>query len=108
MSAYGSVIPGSKHLAKIPELSKAARQRLKWFDYYGSHGHNATLTCRYFGISRQTFYRWKRRYDPKNLKTLENRSCRPKRVRHPTWRAELVAAALALREQYPRWGKSLP
>ena len=41
-----------------------AKQRLKWLDYYQAHGENASLTCRYFGISRQTFYRWKRRLSP--------------------------------------------
>ncbi len=54
MSVYGSVLPGAGRLAKVPELSKAARQRLKWFDYYRAHGQNAALTCRYFGIARQT------------------------------------------------------
>lgn len=105
MSVYGSIIPGAGRLASIPELSKQARQRLKWFDYYNSHGHNARLTCRYFGISPQTFYRWKRRYNPYRLETLENRSCRPKKLRQPTASVELVVAVQRLREEYPRWGK---
>jgi transposase-like protein len=25
---------------------------------------NVARTCRHFGISRQTFYRWQQRYDP--------------------------------------------
>ena len=74
-------------------------------DYYGAHHNNATLTCRYFGISRQTFYRWKRRYDPRDLTSLEERSHRPRRLRQPTWSRELALAVLHLREQYPRWGK---
>jgi putative transposase len=89
----------------ITSLSKKARQRLKWFDYYKSHNQNARLTCRYFGISPQTFYRWKRRYDPYHLENLEDRSCRPERVRQPIYSAELVAAVRRLREEYPRWGK---
>ncbi len=106
MSIYGSVIPGSNRLAKIPvELSKTARQRIKWFDFYEGHGHYARLTCRHFGISPETFYRWKRRYDPHNLKTLEDRSHRPREVRQPTWRLELAQAVLEIRERYPRWGK---
>jgi len=105
MSIYGSIIPGVRGLARIPVLSKPARQRLKWFDYYNSHNHNARLTCRYFGISPQTFYRWKRRYDPYHLGSLENRSCRPKHLRQPTASLELVLAVQRLREQYPRWGK---
>ena len=38
------------------ELSQKARQRLRWFEYYQAHGRNAARICRYFGISRQTFY----------------------------------------------------
>ena len=69
-----------------------------------AHG-NATLTCRYFGISRQTFYRWKGRYISRDLRSLEERSHRPRRLRKPTWSRELALAVLHLREQYPRWGK---
>jgi len=106
MSVYGSIIPGARSLAGIPvELSKKARQRLKWFDYYESHNHNARLTCRYFGISPQTFYRWKRRYDPHHLESLEDRCRRPKHSRQPTAPLELIAATLELREGHPRWGK---
>ena len=85
-----------------------ARQRLKWMDYYQTHGENASLTCRYFGISRQTFYRWKRRYDPRDLTSLEERSHRPQHVRQPTWSPELSQAVLNLRVQWPRWGKDKP
>lgn len=106
MNISGSVIPGARSLAGIPVgLSKQARQRLKWFDYYHSHGNNARLTCRYFGISPETFYRWKRRFNHRHLESLENRSHRPKHLRQPTAPPELVAAVLKLREEHPRWGK---
>jgi putative transposase len=87
------------------ELSAQARRRLKWMDYYESQGHNARLTCRHFDVSPQTFYRWRRRYDPRNVRTLEDRSRRPRRLRQPTWSTELAQAVLRLREEYPRWGK---
>lgn len=106
MGVYGDIIPVAKSLASIPVgLSKEARQRLKWFDYYNSHGKNARLTCRHFGISPQTFYRWKRRYNRYRLESLEDRSHRPRHVRQPTYSLELVEAVLRLREEYPRWGK---
>src|SRR3989304_5306302 len=106
MGVYGSVLPGAGSLAKLSvELSKSARQRLKWLDHYQKKGGNARLTCRYFGISPQTFYRWKGRYDPRDLTSLEDRSRRPKEVRRPTWGSELVEAVLRLREAYPRWGE---
>ena len=104
MNVY-STIPGYRRLASIPKLSKRARQRLKWFDYYSSHNYNARLTCRHFDISPQTFYRWKERYNSWHLESLEDRSCRPRHVRQPTYSAELINAVLKLREEYPRWGK---
>lgn len=99
------VLRGVLRLRLAPELTREAGKRLKWFDYYQSHNYNARLTCRYFGISPQTFYRWKRRYNPGQLESLESRSHRPRRVRQPTYSVELVEAVLKLREQYPRWGK---
>jgi hypothetical protein len=65
------------------------------------------LTCRYFGISRQTFYPDQSgRYDPQDLTTLEDGS-HPSADgrREPTWSAQLAERVLGLRRQYPRWGK---
>ena len=104
MNVY-EVLPGYRRLARLTDLSKQAQGRVKWFDYYYSHGENARLTCRHFDISPQTFYRWKRRYCTKDLSCLEQRSHRPRRVRQPEYSPELVAAVQSLRERYPRWGK---
>ena len=105
MRMKSGVVTGFSRLARIRELSRGANKRLKWFDYYNAHGRNARLTCRYFGISPQTFYRWKRRYNPKHLESLEDRSHKPKHLRQPTWSYELAQEVLRLREEYPRWGK---
>jgi len=106
MQIKGIGMPRSRYLERgAAELSRGAQKRLEWFDYYQAHGRKAALTCRYFGISRQTFYRWKRRYDPQNLRTLEEGSHRPHRRRRPTWTAEQAERVRRLREQYPRWGK---
>jgi len=99
------LLTGQIRLRKFTELSKEANKRLKWFDYYQAHGKNARLTCRYFGISPQTFYRWKRHYDPRHLDSLEEWSHTPKHRRQPTWSPELAQAVLRLREEFPRWGK---
>jgi putative transposase len=99
------ILRGVLGLKLAPELSREAHKRLQWFDYYEKVGRNARLTCRYFGISPQTFYRWKRRYDSGRLETLEDRSHRPRRVRRPMYSPEEVEAVLKIREQYPRWGK---
>ncbi|MDO9334003.1 MAG: helix-turn-helix domain-containing protein, partial [Dehalococcoidales bacterium] len=95
MKIRSALVPGSLALGKrIGDISPDASNRLKWFDYYRAHGNNARLTCRHFGISPQTFYRWFKRYNPKDLKTLESRSHRPKHVRLPTYSTELVNAVL--------------
>jgi transposase InsO family protein len=106
MQIQGMGMPRSRYLERgAAELSREAQRRLAWFDHYRVHGGNAALTCRYFGISRQTFYRWKRRYDPQDLGTLEDGSHRPHRRRRPTWTPEQAERVRRLREQYPRWGK---
>lgn len=84
-------------------LSREAKRRLKILDY--ARTHSVAATCRHFDIARSTFYRWQKRYDPRQLSTLEDRPSRPKRCRRPTWTAEQAAAVRQARERYPRWGK---
>jgi transposase InsO family protein len=98
--------PEARRLASLgKKLSRAAQNRLQWMLFYYFNGRSVARTCRYFGISRQTFYRWKRRFHKHDLTSLEDRSHRPRRVRQPTWTAQLAEQVLALRRQYPRWGK---
>lgn len=87
-----------------PVLSREARNRLAWMDYY-HQTKNVSLTCRHFGISRKTFHSWKKRYDPRRLETLEERSRRPIRTRH--WEVSRMQEfrILALRRRYIRYGK---
>jgi transposase InsO family protein len=108
MNVQETILPQARRLRISPQLSREARQRLRWMDFYTQHGHNARLTCRHFGISSATFYRWWHRYDPRRLQSLEDdrHTRRPRRVRQPQTPRELVARIRALREQYPRWGKA--
>src|SRR6202051_452875 len=99
-------VPEARQLASLGERrGRPAQARLQWMLFYFFNGRNASRTCRRFGISRQTFYRWKRRFDRHDLTTLEARSHRPRKVRQPTWTVELAERVLSLRKQYPRWGK---
>ncbi len=99
-------LPRAGQLARSgQEMSREARVRLAWMDFYRTHGRNAAQTCRHFGISRQTFYRWKRRFDHHDLSSLEDLSHRPHQCRRPTWTPQLVEKVLRLRQCYPRWGK---
>jgi len=105
---YGSVIPGSEFIRSLVRqgtISQDAARRLRWFDYY-RRCEDARLTCRYFGISAQTFYRWKNRYDPYDLTTLEEASRRPHRIRRSETATAVVEKILEKRQQYPRWGKT--
>jgi putative transposase len=106
-SQYGLIIPKASYITSLVRqgtISKDAAKRLRWMDHYRRH-RNARLTCRYFGISPQTFYRWKDRFDPYDLSTLEDRSRRPHRVRQSQTPVRVVERIQKLREQYPRWGK---
>ncbi len=104
---YGSLIPGSEYIRSLVRqgtISPDAARRLKWFDFYSRRG-DARLTCRHFGISPQTFYRWRNRFDPYDLTTLEAFSRRPYHVRKPMTPGLVEDRILELRQKYPRWGK---
>jgi len=96
-----SVLP---EIEPLVEISKSAKRRLAWMDYERNCG-NVAKTCRYFGISRKTFYAWQNRYRPDDLTTLEDRSRRPRRVR--TWEVtrEEERRVLSLRTRSIRYGK---
>jgi len=105
MNIYGAILPGAASLARLPVgLSKQARQRVKWFDYY-HRCQNISLTCRYYGISRKTFYKWKRRYLKYHLPSLENNSRRPKHSRQSKIPWQQVLVVKKLRTQYPYYSK---
>jgi len=86
------------------ELSRAAQVRLAWMDFH-RRTQNVALTCRHVGISRQTFYRWRKRYEPLDLTSLEECSHCPHHRRRPSWSVLLERKVLTLRLQFPRWGK---
>jgi len=71
---------------KATQLSKQALKRLCWIDYYQSHSNKVRLTCRHFGLSYETFYLWKKRFDSKGLLGLEDdkKTRRPKHMRQMT------------------------
>lgn len=92
------------YLKKYDNLSKQARQRLKWMDYY-YRCENISLTCRHFDISRPCFYKWLKRYDPNNLYTLEDLSKAPIKKRQREISLETEMRIVGLRKQYLKYGK---
>jgi transposase InsO family protein len=93
------------HMIKVmtKQISPKARQRLAWMDAYRESG-NAAKVCRHYGIPQRTFWRWKNRYDPWDLSSLEDRSRKPKSSPNKTPRA-VEDRVLDLRREHPRWGR---
>jgi transposase InsO family protein len=95
-----------QRISPDPVPSRQARMRQALFDWHATHGRNVSRTCRHFGISRPTFYRWQRRYVPGRPQSLEDRACVPHGRRQPSWTVDQAHAVRDLREQYPRWAKA--
>jgi len=93
------IFPGAKNLARVLDISPEAKRRLRWLDWYRAHGNNARLTCRHFGISPDTFYRWKRRFKPGYLLILESQSRRPKNFRQSQIPKTTIDLVISLRKQ---------
>ena len=60
-----------------PERDKNAARRLAILRHAEEVTGNVALTCRYYGITRQAFYLWRRRYEAGGLAALRDRSRRP-------------------------------
>jgi len=99
------MLPGAACCARTPaRISKEAKTRLQWFDYRRSCGSIAKI-CRSFGISRKTFHKWNKRYNPRLLSSLENHSRRPKNVRSSKIPIEQILLVKNLRTRYPYYSK---
>ena len=85
-------------------MTKAERTRLltwrfKILQQATEAPRNVARTCRYFGISRKTYYKWKRRYDEHREAGLYDRPRTPHRSPRSTPR-EVVNKILYLRQTY--------
>lgn len=80
-------------------LSKGALKRLCWFDFWLAHGKNISLACRHFDISRDTFYLWKSRFNPYNLRCLEDnlKTRTPHNLRQMTTPKYMIDLVIQLR-----------
>lgn len=66
---------------KLRSLDLQARLRLRWIQHYEQVTKKVAPTCRYFGISRGTFYLWYHRYLSLGVEGLKNKSSRPHKIR---------------------------
>ena len=96
---YTYILPRGNNLRSV-SLSREAKHRLQIIDYY-LNCHNISLACRHYGISRSYFYKWYGRYNPKYLKSLENLSRRPHKLRSTIYDFSFVSLIRKLRTDYP-------
>jgi transposase len=81
------------------ELSRNAARRLAIIRHAQEVSGNLALTCRYYGITRQAYYIWLRRYEELGLAGLRDRSSRPHLSPRAT-KDEVVAKIVYLRRYY--------
>ena len=81
------------------EVSRNAARRLAIIRHAEEVTGNVSQTCRYFGITRQTFYIWLRRFEEKGLEGLRDKSSRP-HVSPNATNAAVVGKIIYLRQNY--------
>jgi len=81
------------------ELDRHAAHRLAIIRHAQELTGNVAKTCRYYGISRQVYYKWLRRYEDGGLEALRDRSSRP-HVSPKATRVEVVGKIIYLRQTY--------
>jgi len=102
---YSTILPNNAALSRIRPvgLSKQAKFRLSVIEHYLNKTKNVSLTCRHFAVTRSYFYKWYKRYNPRSLSSLEDRSRRPYRLRPATYDYNLVKLVRKLRTDYPSY-----
>ncbi|MDH3299873.1 MAG: IS481 family transposase [Acidimicrobiia bacterium] len=81
------------------ELQRQAKHRLAILRHAEEVSGNVAATCRYYGISRTRFYRWRRRYDEQGLAGLKDKSRRPHTSPNAT-PEEVIGKVVHLRQHY--------
>lgn len=81
------------------ELTRNAARRLAFIRHAQEISGNVALTCRYYGITRQCYYVWLRRYEELGVAGLRDRSSRPHLSPKAT-KEEVVGKIIYLRQNY--------
>lgn len=81
------------------EQQRKVRHRLGVLRHAEEVTGNIAQTCRYYGISRPTFYKWLHRFEEHGEEGLRDRSSRPHHIPNETT-AEVVAKIVYLRRYY--------
>ncbi len=87
-------------------LSEKAKLKLEWIIFYQTVGkENALLTAKHFGINPKTLHKWKKRFNEKDLLTLEEKSRAPFKTRQRNISLLQRERIRNLRKEHLRWGK---
>ena len=81
------------------EQDRQVKRRLAILNHAEEVTGNVAMTCRYYGITRQSFYVWKRRFEELGADGLKDRSRRPKVSPNAT-HVDVVGKILYLRQNY--------
>jgi transposase InsO family protein len=81
------------------EQQRKIKHRVSVLRHVEEISGNVAATCRYYGISRPTFYKWLRQYEEFGEEGLRDRSSRPRTCPHQT-DAEVVSKIVYLRQHY--------
>ena len=92
-------------VGRLQGLSKEGMKRLEWMIYYHTHGENALVVSRYFGIAPKTFWKWKKLFNKDNPMSLETRSRAPKKRREREITPLQEERIVELRKRFLRYGK---
>src|SRR6185312_1452034 len=89
------------------ELSSEAQLKLEWVIFYYTVGkQNAKYTACHFSISRKTLHKWLKRFNERNLRTLEEVSRAPLKGRGWQVSSQEEERIIKLRKKNMELGKS--
>jgi transposase len=81
------------------EQQRKVRHRLAVLRHAEEVTGSVAATCRYYGITRQCFYKWRRRFEDEGESGLRDRSSAP--LHHPNETpSEIVGKIIYLRQHY--------
>ncbi|HSW71564.1 MAG TPA: helix-turn-helix domain-containing protein [Gammaproteobacteria bacterium] len=90
----------------LSDKAKEKYQLLQKFWQLRAEGCRESTALEVLGLRRATLYRWQREYRKHGPAGLNDGSQTPHRKRVPKWTRSLEQQVLALRKQYPAWGKT--
>lgn len=93
-------------IAQSIGLSSKAKEKLEWVIFYHTVGKRCVKsTSSYFGTTRKTLHKWLKRFDERNLKSLEELSRAPVKKREWEVTHEEEERIVFLRRAHIKWGK---